>query len=139
MKNSYTTSLNLPATDYGLLFLRIAIAALMLSHGLPKLLMLFGPEEISFADPFGIGQVATLTLTVFAEVICSLLIGIGLATRLASLTLLITMAFAFIVIHGNDPFQAKELAMLYLVVYTFITITGSGKYALDHYFLKNKI
>jgi len=136
MKNTYTTSLNLPATDYGLLFLRIGIAALMLSHGLPKLMMLFGPDEISFADPFGIGQAATLTLTVFAEVICSLLIGIGLATRLASLILLITMATAFFVIHGNDPFQNKELALLYLVVYAFVTITGSGKYALDHYFLK---
>lgn len=136
MKNTYTTSLNLPATDYGLLFLRIAIAALMLSHGLPKLIMLFGPDEISFADPFGIGQATTLTLAVFAEVICSLLIGIGLATRLASLILLITMATAFFVIHGNDPFQNKELALVYLIVYVFITISGSGKYALDHYFLK---
>jgi putative oxidoreductase len=136
MKNSYTTSLHLPATDYGLLFLRMAIAALMLSHGLPKLMMLFGSEEISFSDPFGLGPVATLTLAVFAEVICSLLIVIGLATRLASLTLLITMSVAFFVIHANDAFQTKELAMLYLVVYAFITITGSGKYALDYYFLK---
>jgi putative oxidoreductase len=136
MKNSYTTSLNLPATDYGLLFLRMAIAALMLSHGLPKLMMLFGSEEISFSDPFGLGPVATLSLAVFAEVICSLLIGIGLATRLASFTLLITMSVAFFVIHSNDAFQTKELAMLYLVVYAFITITGSGKYALDYYFLK---
>jgi putative oxidoreductase len=136
MKNSYTTSLNLPATDYGLLFLRIAIAALMLSHGLPKLMMLFGSEEISFSDPFGFGAAATLSLAVFAEVICSLLIGIGLATRLASFTLLITMSVAFFVIHSNDAFQTKELALLYLVVYAFITITGSGKYALDYYFLK---
>jgi putative oxidoreductase len=136
MKNSYTTSLHLPATDYGLLFLRMAIGALMLSHGLPKLMMLFGSEEISFSDPFGLGPVATLTLAVFAEVICSLLIVIGLATRLASLTLLITMSVAFFVIHANDAFQTKELAMLYLVVYAFITITGSGKYALDYYFLK---
>ncbi len=136
MKNSYITSLNLPLTDYGLLFLRIAIAALMLRHGIPKLIMLFGSQEISFADPFGIGQTATLTLVVFAEVICSLLIAIGLATRLASFILLFTMAFAFFVIHAEDAFQTKELALIYLVVYVFITIVGSGKFALDHYFLK---
>tara|TARA_R100000935_G_scaffold28407_1_gene48775 strand:- start:859 stop:1272 length:414 start_codon:yes stop_codon:yes gene_type:complete len=136
MKNIYTTSLNLQVTDYGLLFLRIAIAALMLRHGIPKLIMLFGSQEISFADPFGIGQTATLTLVVFAEVICSLLIAFGLATRLASVVLLFTMAIAFFVIHAEDPFQTKELAFIYLIIYTFITIVGSGKYALDHYFLK---
>ncbi len=136
MNNTYTTSLQLPAVDYGLLFLRISIAALMLSHGIPKLIMLFGSQEISFADPFGIGQTATLTLVVFAEVICSLLIAFGLATRLASFILLFTMAFAFFVIHAEDPFQTKELALIYLVVYIFIAIVGSGKYALDHYFLK---
>tara|TARA_R100001369_G_scaffold20091_3_gene36984 strand:- start:67418 stop:67831 length:414 start_codon:yes stop_codon:yes gene_type:complete len=136
MNNTYTTSLNLQVTDYGLLFLRVSIAALMLGHGIPKLFMLFGSQEISFADPIGIGQTATLTLVVFAEVICSLLIAFGLATRLASFILLFTMAFAFFVIHAEDPFQMKELALIYLVIYTFITITGSGKYALDHYLLK---
>jgi len=136
MNNTYTTSLNLQVTDYGLLFLRVSVAALMLGHGIPKLFMLFGSQEISFADPIGIGQTATLTLVVFAEVICSLLIAFGLATRLASFILLFTMAFAFFVIHAEDPFQMKELALIYLVIYTFITIVGSGKYALDHYFLK---
>jgi len=136
MNNNYITSLNLPATDYGLLFLRIAVAALMLNHGIPKLIMLFGSQEISFLDPIGIGQTASLTLAVFAEVVCSILIGVGLATRVASLFLLFTMAIAFFVVHLNDPFQNKELALFYLIVYTFIAIVGSGKYALDHYFLK---
>ncbi len=136
MNNTYTTSLNLQVTDYGLLFLRVSIAALMLGHGIPKLFMLFGSQEISFADPIGIGKTATLTLVVFAEVICSLLIAFGLATRLASFILLFTMAFAFFVIHAEDPFQMKELALIYLIIYTFITIVGSGKYALDHYLLK---
>ncbi len=136
MKNTYSTSLHLPVTDYGLLFLRIAIAALMLGHGIPKLIMLFGSQEISFGDPIGIGQTASLTLTVFAEVICSILIAVGLATRLAAFVLAITMAMAFFVVHASDPFQIKELALVYLVVYTFIAIVGSGKYSLDHYFLK---
>jgi len=136
MKKTYITSLDLQATDYGLLFIRLSVAVLMLFHGIPKLIQLFGPEEIVFADPIGIGHIATLALTVFAEVICSLLIAFGLATRLASFILLFTMGFAFFVIHAEDPFQMKELALIYLVIYTFITITGSGKYALDHYLLK---
>jgi len=136
MKNNYITSLNLPLTDYGLLFLRICLAALMLRHGIPKLIMLFSSGEISFLDPIGIGQTASLTLAVFAEVICSLLITVGLGTRLASIFLCLTMAIAFFVVHANDPFQNKELALFYLVVYAFIGIVGSGKYALDYYLLK---
>jgi len=139
MKNSYATSLNLPLTDYSLLFLRIAIAALMLRHGIPKLIMLFGSQEVSFADPFGIGQIATLTLVVFSEVICSFLIAFGLATRLAAFILLFTMFIAFFVIHAEDAFQTKELALIYLVVYVFIAMVGGGKFALDHYFLKKDV
>lgn len=136
MRNTYITSLNLPSTDYALLFLRIAISVLMLSHGIPKLIMLFWSQEISFLDPLGIGETTSLTLAVFAEVICSVLIAVGLATRVASLILLFTMAVAFFIVHVSDPFQNKELALVYLLVYSFICITGAGKHSLDHYFLK---
>lgn len=136
MGKSYSTSLNLPATDVALLFLRIAVSALMLTHGYPKIVTLFGPEEISFADPFGLGAGITLALAVFAEFICSILVILGLGTRLAVIPLMLTMLTAFLIIHSDDPFQRQELPILYFSIYTFLLITGAGKYALDYYWLK---
>jgi putative oxidoreductase len=80
----------------------------------------------------------SLTLSVFAEVICAVLLVLGLATRLAAIPLIINMAVAYFIVHAQDPFQVKELALVFLLIFTILLITGSGKYALDHYLLKRK-
>ena len=110
----------------------------MLTHGFPKLLKLFGGEEIVFADPIGLGQGTTLVLAVFAEFICAILVIIGLGTRLAVIPLIITMFTAGFVIHAADPFQRKELAIIYLSIYIVLLITGAGKHSLDYHWLKKK-
>lgn len=138
MNKTYSTNLSLPAIDAGLLLLRIGVAILMLTHGTPKLFMLFGSEEIQFADPYGLGQATTLALAVFAEFICSLLLLLGLGTRLAVIPLMATMLTAIFIVHASDAFQAKELPVFYLLVYTVLLITGAGKYALDYYWLKRR-
>lgn len=120
-----------PAALHGwLLVLRIAIAGFMLSHGLPKLSTLLAGDW-SFGDPLGIGSSPSLVLTVFAEVVCSLLILIGLLTRLATLPLLFTMLVAAFVVHAPDPFGKKELALLYALVYATLFFAGPGRYSID--------
>lgn len=136
MKRIYSTNLNLPSVDAGLLILRIGVAVLMLTHGFPKLITLFGSEEITFANPIGLGQTTSFVLNVFAEFICSILILLGLGTRLASVVLIINMATAFFIVHADDPFKVKELAGVYLLIYIVLLIMGAGKYALDYYWLK---
>lgn len=69
--------------NYVLLILRLSVGVFMLSHGWGKFLMLIGDDPIQFADPLGVGITASLALTVFAEVFCSVLLIFGLATRLA--------------------------------------------------------
>lgn len=135
---TYSTILNLRNTDIALLLLRLGVSGLMLTHGIPKLIRLFGSGPIQFGDPIGIGVEASLTLTVFSEVICYVLILVGLGTRLASIPLIITMAVAFFIVHAAHAFERKELALFYLIVYIVLLLTGSGKYSLDHYFLKRK-
>jgi putative oxidoreductase len=35
-------------------------------------------------------------------------------------------------IHGNDPFAAKEMAVLFLLLFSSILVFGSGRFALGN-------
>ena len=121
-----------------LLLLRIGIASMMLVHGLPKLGKFCSSGEIKFADPIGVGVIMSLTLAVFAEVICSILVLVGLATRLASVPLVITMLVALLRVHIADPYAEKEKALLYLLAFLVLMITGSGKFSIDQLIMNRK-
>lgn len=132
MKNLFSTKVNLKLLDFILLLIRIAVAAFMLTHGYPKLMKLLAGGEIQFADPFGLGMTFSLVLAVFAEFFCSILVGFGIGTRLATIPLIITMSVAAFIAHGADPFGKKELALLYIVIFIFLLFTGSGKFSVDY-------
>jgi len=117
--------------DIAFALLRIIPSILMLFHGIPKFQKLINGGEIQFADPIGIGAAPTLFLAVVAEVICPFLIIIGLKTRWAAIPAAITMAIAAFIVHGQDPMQKKELALLYLVIFIVIALVGPGKYSVD--------
>lgn len=121
-----------------LLLLRISAGALMLTHGYGKFVTLFGTEPIQFADPFGVGAVASLSLTVFSEVLCSILLILGLGTRLAAIPLIITMFVAIFIIHVSDGFGRQELPLLYTVIYIAIALMGAGKYSIDYLIMSKK-
>ncbi|MBK9071727.1 MAG: DoxX family protein [Myxococcales bacterium] len=123
----YATTL----TSVWLLIARVAAGAAMLTHGWPKLQMLINGGAAKFPDPIGLGATASLSLAVFAEAVCAALLVIGLATRLAALPLLITMAVAFFIVHGGDPFAKRELAAMYLVVFGTIGVFGPGRFSID--------
>ena len=91
-----------------------------------------GPGEIQFADPIGMGVELSLVLAVFAEFFCAILLILGFTSRLAAIPLMITMFVAGFIVHGADPFQVKEFALLYGIVFTALLITGPGKFSLDH-------
>lgn len=131
MKNIFNQSLQQGNTDVALLLVRVSIALLMLTHGLPKLAKLFSDEPIAFASVFGMSQSLSLVLAIFAEVFCSLLVLVGLGTRFAAIPLVLTMAVAVFYIHSADPFSTKEMAVLYLLGFLFILIVGGGRFSLD--------
>jgi putative oxidoreductase len=103
----------------------------MLSHGLPKMNKFFSEAPISFPDPIGIGPKLSLILVVFAEVICSVLIAIGFATRFATIPLIITMIIAAFVVHLGDGFAKMELPVFYIIFYLILLKFGAGKYSID--------
>ena len=127
------------ATDWASLILRLSLGLLMLNHGYPKLMKFFSGEEIKFGDPIFLGVTASLTLAVFAEFFCSILIAIGLWTRLALIPLMITMLVAVSIVHFNDPMNKKELGLLYLLPYIALFLLGSGRFSVDAFWGKNKV
>lgn len=127
----FSTSSSTLMTNLGLLLLRLMFGLSMLfGHGWGKLVN-FSDRMDSFADPLGITSPFSLGAVVFAEVICSALLTLGFMTRIALIPLIFTMAIAAFVIHGSDPFGQKEMALLYLVAYAGLFLTGPGKYSLD--------
>lgn len=132
MRKLFTIKMNRSLLDFTLLLIRVGVAAFMLTHGYPKLTKLLSGGEIQFADPFGAGATLSLVMVVFAEFFCSILIGIGFATRLAVVPLMVTMSTAVFVAHSSDPFARKELALVYLLIYLFLLVTGSGKFSVDY-------
>jgi putative oxidoreductase len=121
--------------DYGLLILRLAFGfSIMYGHGWGKLMRLLGPDEIKFADPFGIGSAASLSLATFAEVLCAILLMAGLFTRAVTIPLMITMLTAFFNSHFHQTFGEQEKVILFGFAFLAIFFTGPGRFSLDAYF-----
>ncbi len=117
--------------DFGLLILRVAFGGLMLTHGWGKFQTLLSGGSAGFPDPLGVGPQISLVLAVSAEVLCASALVLGLLTRLALVPLITTMAVAFFLIHGSDPFGERELALVYLAAYVGLLFTGPGRYSAD--------
>ncbi len=98
--------------------------------------MLFGEAPIQFADPIGLGVNVSLALAVFAEFFCSIFLIIGIATRLSTIPLIITMLVAAFIVHAADPFVRKELPLLYTSIYIVIATAGAGKFSVDYWISK---
>lgn len=129
MKAKFLNSAPL-SLDFGLLLLRLVIGGLMAHHGWDKLAKVLD-GNMAFADPIGIGNYPSLYLTIFAEFVCSLLLVLGLFTRLAVIPIIITMLVAILVVHAADPLQVKELAIIYLGANLALFFTGPGKISID--------
>jgi putative oxidoreductase len=115
--------------DLGLLILRLC-CALMFLHGWGKFTE-FSDGASEWPDPFHVGPVVSKGLTVFAELFCTLLVVLGLFTRLALIPLIICMIVIIFVMHAGEPFGEKELGVHYLLAYLTLLFTGPGKYSVD--------
>lgn len=117
-------------SNTGLLVLRIfAGGTMLIAHGWPKLIGFKDKMDV-FPDPLGLGSSLSLGLAIGAEAGCAALVLLGIATRLASIPLAITMAVAVFIVHSSDPFGQKELAFMYLGIYLSLACFGGGDFVL---------
>ncbi len=134
-------------SDLGLLLIRIIIGLIMAFYGYQKLSHFeamaasdFWAKNVNF---LGFTGKIPLALTVFAELFCSLLVLIGLFTRLALIPLLICMGFIivsiaqFTILNSGDNGYEFNTVFVYFIIYLALFFTGPGKYSLDSKFLKS--
>ena len=145
MKKLWSTLID-SANDNRSIFPRLIVGLVFLSEGIQKFLFpeLVGAarfEKIGFSNPeFLAAFVATF------EMICGIMVIIGLLTRLASIPLLFIMATALVTtkipILLNKGFWSMaheyrtDFAMTLLLIYLFIY--GAGKWSLDSKFVKTQ-
>ncbi|KZN21155.1 MULTISPECIES: DoxX family protein [Pseudomonas] len=119
------------AQHLGLLFLRVSGALFLLGvHGLPKVLD-YSAELQRIEDPFHLGAHLTLILAIFAEVLCPLLIVVGVLVRLACLPILFVLLVALLVVHPQWSVAEGQFGWLLLILFTSIFIAGPGRLALN--------
>ena len=116
--------------NIGLLVLRVGVSAMMLTHGLPKLMNLLS-GNLDFGNPLGLGSTVSLILAVIGEAICPVLLIIGFRTRWVAIPPLLTMLVAAFIVHADDAFATKEKALLYVIAFFAMMLLGGGKYALN--------
>jgi putative oxidoreductase len=124
--------------DLALLLLRITFGGLLLiDHSFGKINMLMNPP-VKFMDFAGLGPDASLFLVIVAEGLCSLLIIIGLGTRLACIPLIINFLVIIFKAQAGHKFAEMELPLIFILSFIIIFITGAGKFSFDHSFTKQK-
>jgi putative oxidoreductase len=120
-------------TDLALAVLRCWLGlTMLLNHGWAKAAG-FSDKAEGFADPLGVGTTTSLVFAIFGEVVCSILLVLGLLGRFAAAVLIITMGVAFCLVHRmalSGEFSG-ELAFIYLAGFVALFLAGPGRYSLD--------
>ena len=119
-----------------ILALRLLFGILFFTHGLDKLAN-FNELLPNFPDVLGFGSYMSLMVSIFCEFCCSLFLIAGLLVRLTVIPMMIAMAVAFFDVH-DGMFPEGELALIYLIMFIILYITGPGKFSID-YLIDKKI
>lgn len=118
------------ALNASTLLLRLIFGGLMIPHGYAKLTH-FAEYQSNFMNLLGLGTAVSLSLAIFAELGCSILLVLGLFTRPALVPLVITALVIVFMAHGGEIMGDGEHGFLYLGVYLSLLLTGPGQYSID--------
>ncbi len=121
-----------PQTDLGLFFLRLSSSLLLLYvHGLPKVLH-FHAELARIEDPFGMGPYMSLLPAILAEVVCPVLIILGVWARLACLPVIGVLLVAMLFVHPDWSVAEGQFGWLLLIIFITQAITGPGRWCIGN-------
>ncbi|MGH7828086.1 MAG: DoxX family protein [Candidatus Binatia bacterium] len=110
--------------------MRIVVGLLFFCHGLQKLFGLFGG-----VNGAAVPLMSSMGLAGVIEVLCGLLVAVGLVTGYAAFIASGEMAVAYFMAHfpmGLWPIENQgELAVLYCFIFLYIATQGSGVWGVD--------
>ena len=122
--------------DIGRLVLRLAVAGLMLLHGIAKLRHGVGPIASSVGS-HSLPHLLTYGVYI-GELVAPLFVLVGIFTRPAAALIAVDMLFAVWLKHtgelghlGSSGGYALELQVLYLAGAVAIALFGTGRYAVN--------
>jgi putative oxidoreductase len=131
MRKLLSTAYSDGAFNFALLVQRVASGLLLLiGHGLPKISN-FSELSGSFYDPFRIGHRNSLVLVILAELFCSMLLVLGLFTRIVAFIIVFNLSVAVFIYHQGQPLKNYELGAIYLVNIFTVMIIGPGRISVD--------
>ena len=123
--------------EYGLMTVRVAVAVILLvRHGWEKRPGQWTAFARDFPDPIGIGSYASFLFAMFGDLVCPVLILLGLGVRLAALYALSNIFVAWALVHrfaflgGTPEDDHGEVILLYLAGLLALVLGGGGAFAL---------
>ena len=130
MSKFLSTKYSAGAFNFGMLVLRVVLGLLVASHGYAKFIK-FSTLKYKFMSFMNLGSTTSLSLIIFAELICGLLLMLGLFTRLACIPIIIGMSVVVFVSSHGDIFGQGERGMMYLAATIAILFCGPGRISID--------
>ncbi|HET9086655.1 MAG TPA: DoxX family protein [Acidobacteriaceae bacterium] len=130
MKSSSGSSSS--GTDIGLLLLRVISGlSLFIKHGVEKLTN-HAHMASHFPDPVHIGRHPSFLVAMVSDAICSMLVVLGLGTRVAAFIIFMNLGVALYFVH-HLAFRTEHAEMMVAYMAGFVTLvfTGAGRFSLD--------
>ena len=134
MQRTSLTSAKSSSDDLGKLILRVALAALILFHGISKLM---GGVDFIAGMVTKVGLPPAFAYLVYVgEVVAPLMILLGVWTRIAASVIAVNMIVAVLLVHTGEFFTLSktggwtmELQAMFFVAAIVIALQGAGRYS----------
>ncbi|HEX6239629.1 MAG TPA: DoxX family protein [Polyangiales bacterium] len=117
--------------SWGLLYLRLSGAVALWTFHVQHKLASLAVEVQTFPDPVGIGHAASFVLAFGAEAGCSLLVALGVLTRLACVPIVATMLMVLLLRARGFQEADAEAALLYGSLYGALALLGPGGFVVS--------
>jgi putative oxidoreductase len=120
---------------FGIALVRIVVGAVFVMHGYQKWFMLKPAGTVSMFGSMGMPPSAAYA-AMTAELVCGVLLVLGLLTRLAAIPIIVVMTVAILEVHLPHGFFAMNMGYEYPltlgVAALGLLLTGSGALAVDN-------
>lgn len=142
IENLFLRTTGYTYTNMARLFIRLFVGIMLMQFGIRHLVN-YNILSTTFPAVMGMGHEGSLIAMIIIELACSLLIMLGLFTRLATVPPVVAMLMAeHHILHDMLPDTITSeltstmpgyLPVMFIGIYLFILLAGPGKISLDYF------